>query len=36
MMALPQDGMEPLRRMCRWISGETGSVDNTKSLIANQ
>jgi Acyl-CoA reductase (LuxC) len=29
MLALPQDGMEPLRRMCRWVAGETASLDNT-------
>jgi hypothetical protein len=34
MMALPQDGMEPLRRMCRWVSGEKASLETTTSAIA--
>jgi hypothetical protein len=29
MLVLPQDGMEPLRRMCRWVGGETASLDTT-------
>jgi hypothetical protein len=35
MLALPQDAIEPLRRMCRWVSGETGRPDNTTSIVAD-
>jgi hypothetical protein len=35
MLALPQDAMEPLRRMCRWVAGETGRPDNTTSIIVD-
>jgi hypothetical protein len=34
MLALPQDAIEPLRRMCRWVAGETGRPDNTTSILA--
>jgi len=35
MLSLPQDGMEPLRRMCRWVAGETGRPDTTTSILAD-
>jgi hypothetical protein len=34
MLSLPQDAMEPLRRMCRWVAGETGRPDRTTSILA--
>lgn len=34
MLSLPQDAMEPLRRMCRWVTGETGRPDRTTSILA--
>ena len=34
MLALPQDAIEPLRRMCRWVACETGRPDNTTSILA--
>lgn len=34
MLVLPQDGMEPIRRMCKWITDETGSLDNTEHSFA--
>lgn len=33
MMALPQDGMEPLRRMCRWVAGEQGTTGSAAAVI---
>lgn len=33
MMALPQDGMEPLRRMCRWVSGEGGDSAAIRNAV---
>jgi Acyl-CoA reductase (LuxC) len=33
MLVLPQDGLEPLRRMCRWVAGETASLGNTTTLF---
>jgi hypothetical protein len=35
MLALPQDAIEPLRRMCRWVASETGRPDNTTSIVAD-
>ena len=33
MLSLPQDAMEPLRRMCRWVTGETGRPDHTTGIL---
>jgi hypothetical protein len=33
MLVLPQDGIEPLRRMCRWVAGETASRDSATTLF---
>ena len=35
MLTLPQDAMEPLRRMCRWVAGETGRADRTTGILAD-
>jgi hypothetical protein len=35
MMALPQDAIEPLRRMCRWVASETGRPGETASIISD-
>lgn len=35
MLSLPQDGIEPLRRMCRWVAGETGRPEKTTNLVAD-
>jgi hypothetical protein len=33
MMVLPQDSMEPLRRMCRWVAGEAGTPETVKNVV---
>ena len=35
MMALPQDAIEPLRRMCRWVASETGKPGETANIISD-
>jgi hypothetical protein len=35
MLVLPQDGMEPLRRMCRWVADEEADIATTPSSFAN-
>jgi len=35
MLVLPQDGMEPLRRMCKWITDETCSLGTTTHTYAS-
>jgi hypothetical protein len=35
MLVLPQDGMEPLRRMCRWVAEEEADIAVTPSSFEN-
>lgn len=35
MLVLPQDGMEPLRRMCRWVADEEADIATTPSSFEN-
>jgi hypothetical protein len=33
MMVLPQDSIEPIRRMCRWVAGEAGTPETVKNVV---